>query len=180
MYLSRLFFLGILILCCACKNEQELPAEKQQPVAQLDSLSKAKINLNLLNLSLEAEKDLETFEDFKNLRSFIQTLSTSNPYYINKRADSLELLIQTFEENLSVDHNINTINSRITVLTTEIGLLKLLTERKNPDAEKLLEANTRIVTAYNSLIIQLNELSLAIPDNIEKELMRDQEEEELN
>ncbi len=178
MNLSRFFFLGILILCCACKNEKELPAENQQPVAQLDSLSKAKINLNLLPLSPEAEKDLETFEDFKNLRSFVQTLSTANPYYINKRADSLELLIQTFEENLSVDLNINTINSRITVLTTEIGLLKLITQRKNPQAEKLLEANTRIVKAYNSLIIQLNELSLAIPDNIEKELFRDQEIEE--
>ncbi len=178
MKLSRLFFLGIIILCFACKKEKQSDITEVKPKAQLDSLSIDKINLNLLKLSPEAEKDLENFEDFKNLKSFVQTLSTANPYYINKHVDSLELLIQTFEENLSEDLNINTINSRITVLSTESGLLKLLSESKNPSSEKILDANSRIATAYNSLIIQLNELSLAIPENIEKELLRDSEDKE--
>ncbi len=178
MNLLRLFFLGIVLLCSACKKEIEPNLERIPKVVQLDSLSKDKINLNLLKLSSEAEKDLESFEDFKNLRSFVQTLSTANPFYVNKHVDSLELLIQTFEENLSEDLNINTINSRITVLSTELGLLKLLSESKNPDSEKILEANTRVVKAYNSLVIQLNELSLAIPESIEKELLREQEDKE--
>ncbi|GAA4275153.1 hypothetical protein U6A24_17440 [Aquimarina gracilis] len=178
MNFSRISLLVIAILCFACKKEKQIVQDSSQTIVRLDSLSNAKINLNLLKLSAEAEKDLETFEDFKNLRSFIQTLSTANPHYIHKHVDSLDLLIQTFDENLSEELNLNTINSRITVMSTELGLLKLLSESKNPNPEKILEANTRMVTAYNSLIIQLNELSLAIPENIEKELLREIEEDE--
>ncbi|MBQ0735812.1 hypothetical protein [Aquimarina celericrescens] len=178
MNLSRLLLLGIIILCFACKNEKETNFNTPQLPAKLDSLSTEKIKLELLKLSSQAEKDLQSFEDFKNLQSFITTLQNSNPYYINKHVDSLELLVQTFEENLSEDLNVNTINSRLTVIATELGLLKLLSESKNPDAKKILEANARIIKAYNSLIIQLNELSLAIPENIEKELLRDEEKKE--
>jgi len=178
MNFIRLSLLAILILLFSCKKDQEPDPVEQVPVAVLDSLSKAKINTNLLTLSAAAEKDLETFEDFRNLRSFMKSLRDFNPYYIDKHIDSLAFLIQTFEENLSKDLNVKPVASRITVLNTELGLLKLNFEVKNPDTQKILDANTRMVKAYNSLIIQLNELSLAIPENIEKELLRDFEKEE--
>jgi len=184
MNLSRFFFLGalFLFLFLSCKNKKE-SSENLQKIVSLDSLSTAKINLNLLKLSGQAEQDLESFEDLKNLRSFMKSFRNFNPYYIQKNTDSLEFLMQTFEETLSKDLDVNTINSRISVISTEIGLLRMIFENKNPTPEKVLEANTGIVKAYNSLIIQLNELSLTvIPENIEKELLRDfdKDEEEKN
>ncbi|MBP2834106.1 hypothetical protein J8281_18055 [Aquimarina sp. U1-2] len=170
------FYILILILVLSsCNHNKQLPVGQDEQTAKLDSLSKAKINLNLLQPSPQAQEDLKNFEDFENLQHLITTLQASNPYYIRKRVDSLSLLIQTFEENLSEDLNVNTINSRLTVLNTEVGLLQLLSESKQPNPENFLKANTRIIKAYNSLIIQLNELSLAIPDAIEKELLREEE-----
>jgi hypothetical protein len=172
------FFLGITLLCFGCQSKKNNNVQEKDPIAKLDSLSKEKIKLNLMKLSSEAEKSLEVFEDFQNLRSFITVLRNENAFYINKHVDSIDLLVSTFKENLSEDLNINTINSRISVLSTEIGLLKLLSEKRNKDSDMVMEANTRLIKAYNSLIIQLNELSLAIPENIEKELLRELEDQE--
>ncbi|WP_024770025.1 hypothetical protein [Aquimarina macrocephali] len=175
----RIFlFLGIILVCFGCQGEKTTNIQGKNPVAKLDSLSKEKIKLNLLKLSPEAERSLEIFEDFQNLRSFITVLRNGNSFYVNKHVDSIDLLVSTFKENLSEDLNINTINSRISVLSTETGLLKLLSEKKNKDSDMVMEANTRLIKAYNSLIIQLNELSLAIPENIEKELLRELEDQE--
>ncbi len=175
----RLFLLfGIILFCFGCKSENTADTQEGIKIKKLDSLSEEKIKLNLLKLSQEAEQGLESFEDFQNLRTMMQSMRDANPFYANKYADSIDLLINTFEENLSEDFNINTVNSRITVLTTASGLLKLLSEKKNPDAKKVMLSNTKLITAYNSLVVQLNEIYLAIPENIEKELLRDQEESE--
>ncbi|TPN84015.1 hypothetical protein [Aquimarina algicola] len=172
----RIFiFLGIVLCCVGCQSKKSETSENNVLIAKLDSLSKDKIKIDLLKLSSDAEKNLESFDDFQNLRSIMTSMRNGNPHFVNKHADSVELLISIFKENLSNDLDVNTINSRIAVLTTEIGLLKLLTEQKNPDPKEILEANTKLAKAYNSLIIQLNELSLAIPENIEKELLRDLE-----
>ncbi len=178
MKLSPILFLCIIVFCFACKQQEDSNMQQTQPLAKLDSLSQEKIKLELLKLSPQAEKDLESFEDFQNLRNIMHSLHSANAFYANKYADSVDLLIGTFEENLSEDLNVNTINSRITVLSTESGLLAQLSEKKKPKSEDILNANSRLIKAYNSLIIQLNELSLAIPENIEKELLRDPEDEE--
>ncbi|MEW7289291.1 hypothetical protein [Aquimarina sp. 2304DJ70-9] len=173
-----LLLLGIITICFGCKNENTSEMKPEIKEEKLDSLSKEKIKLELLKLSPQAEKDLESFEDFQNLRNIMHSLHSANAFYANQYADSVDVLIGTFEENLSEDLNVNTINSRITVLSTESGLLVQLSEKKKTKSEDILNANSRLIKAYNSLIIQLNELSLAIPENIEKELLRDQEDEE--
>ncbi|MBQ0741611.1 hypothetical protein J9332_45790, partial [Aquimarina celericrescens] len=62
-------------------------------------------------------------------------------------------------------------------MSTETNILKELGKRENPDPKKIMDANIRLIKAYNSLVIQLNELSLAIPENIEKELLRESKED---
>ena len=176
--MMRLFFVGIVLLCFACKSGNDSEVQQETPKAKLDSLSKQKIDLNLLKLSPQAEKDLESLDDFKNLRSMIQYLRDANAFYVKKHADSINLLIETFDETLSKDLKVNNITSRITVLSTEAGLLQQVATKKNSDSIKIMEANKKLITAYNSLIIQLNELSLAIPENIEKELLRDLEKKD--
>ncbi len=173
-----MLILGIMIFCFSCKKEINPDAEQAQNISKLDSLSDEKVKLNLLLLSNEANKAIESFEDFQNLRSIIKSMHNANPFYVKKYADSVDLLIGTFKENLAEDLNINTINSRITVLSTESGLLKEISAKKYSDPKKLLDANTRLIKAYNSMVIQLNELSLAIPENIEKELLRESEKTE--
>ncbi len=170
--------LGIITICFGCKTEKSSEVQEEIKIKKIDSLSKEKVKIELLKLSPEAEKDLEIFEDFQNLRNMMLTMHKANAYYACKYADSTDFLIGNFEENLSEDLNVNPINSRITVLSTESGLLIQSSEKKTPNPEEVLKANTRLIRAYNSLIIQLNELSLAIPENIEKELLKDLEEEE--
>ncbi len=178
IYLSRLLFIGILLISFGCKKENNTGLPEETQIQQLDSLSEEKTLLELLKLSAEAEKDLESFEDFQNFRNIIVSMHNANPFYVKKYADSADVLLQTFEENLSEDLNVNTINSRITVLSTELGLLKEISAKKTPDAKAIMDYNTKLMTAYNSLIIQLNELSLAIPENIEKELLKELENTE--
>ncbi|MBQ4822020.1 hypothetical protein [Aquimarina sp. MMG016] len=173
--MRSLLFIGILLICFSCKKENTSIAQEENSIIPLDSLSKEKIDFKLLKLSSQSQKDLESFEDFQNFNNLIISLHNYNPYYIKKYADSIDVLIQIVDENLSEDFNVNTINSRLTVLSTESGLLKKLAQKKHPSTEKLLEANKRLLKAYNSLVIQLNELSLAIPENIEKELLRDRD-----
>ncbi|WP_062057102.1 hypothetical protein [Aquimarina longa] len=165
-------FLGILLICFSCQKSNTTNTNEKIPIAKLDSLSKEKIKLELLKLSPEAAKSLENFEDFQNMKNMIASLRNANPFYVNKHADSIDLLINIFKENLDKTLDVNTINSRISVLSTETGLLKLIAKTKNPDSKKIMTANSKLIKAYNSLIIQLNELSLAIPDAIEKELLR--------
>ncbi|GAA4276531.1 hypothetical protein [Aquimarina mytili] len=175
----RLFLLlGSLLLCFGCKTENTSALQDDIKVEKIDSLSKEKIKSELLKISPEAEKSLESFEDFQNLRSLMHTMHDANAFYAKKYADSADILVGTFEENLSEDLNVNTINSRITVLSTESALLAQLSKKKRVRSEEILGANTRLIKAYNSLVIQLNELSLAIPENIEKELLKDLEDEE--
>ncbi|KAA1247679.1 hypothetical protein [Aquimarina sp. RZ0] len=162
-----------LFLLLGCNNEKTTVSQEEDTRFILDSLSKEKVDLDVLKLSPVSEKDLETFEDFQNLNTLMSSIRSSNPFYIKKHADSLHFLVETFKENISEDLKTNTIKSRITVLSTESGLLMQLAEKKNADAQKFTDATIRMITAYNSLIIQLNELSLAIPENIEKELLRE-------
>ncbi len=174
MMKSLLFFYILsFLICLGCKKDAPSVSKEDNIKVQLDSLSKEKITLDILKLSPEAEKDLESFEDFKSLRKIAHTMHTANPFHIKKYADSTDFLIQTFKENLTKELRVNTIKSRIAVLATESGLLSQLSTKENPDNQKLMDANIRLLTAYNSLIIQLNELSLAIPENIEKELLRE-------
>lgn len=165
----------LTILCFGCKKENSVNTQQENEITLLDSLSKEKANIEVLKLSPQATTELENFEDFQNFKTLMMSMNNSNPFHIKKYADSVDLLIQSFNENLSEDLKVNTISSRIAVITTESGLLIALAEKKNPDAQKLLDANIRLLTAYNSLIIQLNELSLAIPENIEKELLRERD-----
>ncbi|WP_299185903.1 hypothetical protein [uncultured Aquimarina sp.] len=166
--------LTLTIICVSCKKENTTIQEEVE-IVKLDSLSKEKAEIDILKLSPQASKDIENFEDFQNLKKLIVSMSKSNPFHIKKYADSVNLLVQSFKENVSEDLKVNNISSRIAVLTTESGLLLQLTETTSQDSQKLMDANIRLLTAYNSLIIQLNELSLAIPENIEKELLRERD-----
>ncbi|MFC5048122.1 hypothetical protein ACFSTE_01745 [Aquimarina hainanensis] len=169
---STIFIISILCFI-GCKQEQSNTGIETEETIVLDSLAKEKNKIKILKLSPQAEKDLESYKDFDNLRKLIRSLNNSNAYYTKKYADSIDLLIDTFNENLTKELKVNPISSRMVVLSTESGLLNELKNRKKPVPEKLLEAKKKLVIAYNSLVIQLNELSLAIPDNIEKELLRD-------
>jgi len=171
--LSLLLILTIIFF--GCKNENTINTTEKTEIVLLDSLSKEKADIDVLKLSTQTAKDLESFEDFQNLKNLILSLNKSNPFRIKKYADSADLLVQNFKENLSEDLKVNPISSRIAVLATESGLLLQLTQKQNQDAQKLMDANIRLLTAYNSLIIQLNELSLAIPEDIEKELLRERD-----
>lgn len=171
--LSLLLILTIIFF--GCKNENTINTTEKTEIVLLDSLSKEKADIDVLKLSTQTAKDLESFEDFQNLKNLILSLNKSNPFHIKKYADSADLLVQNFKENLSEDLKVNPISSRIAVLATESGLLLQLTQKQNQDAQKLMDANIRLLTAYNSLIIQLNELSLAIPEDIEKELLRERD-----
>ncbi|WP_405208687.1 hypothetical protein [Aquimarina sp. LLG6339-5] len=166
--------LTLTIICVGCKKENTTIQEEVE-IVKLDSLSKEKAEIDVLKLSPQASKDIENFEDFQNLKNLIVSMSKSNPFHIKKYADSVNLLVQSFKENVSEDLKVNNISSRIAVLTTESGLLLQLTETTSQDSQKLMDANIRLLTAYNSLVIQLNELSLAIPENIEKELLRERD-----
>ncbi|SEK70764.1 hypothetical protein SAMN04487910_0916 [Aquimarina amphilecti] len=167
--------LTLTIIVVGCKNENTSTIQEEDEIVKLDSLSKEKAEIDVLKLSPQASKDMESFEDFQNLKNLIVSMSKSNPFHVKKYADSINTLVQSFEENLSEDLKINTISSRIAVIATESGLLLQLTETRNQDSQRLMDANIRLLTAYNSLIIQLNELSLAIPENIEKELLRERD-----
>ena len=158
-----------------CKKENTAVITEKNQRIQLDSLSKDKINIKVLKLSSEAQKEMEGYEDFQNLKNLMQSMSTSNPFHIKKYSDSVNTIVQVFNESLLENLKVNTITSRIKVLSTESGLLMQLTENDNADPQKLMDANLRLTAAYNSLIIQLNELSLAIPENIEKELLRERD-----
>ena len=165
----------LTIFCTGCKKENSNTTQEEKEIIQLDSLSKEKATVDVLKLSPEASKDLESFEDFQNLKNLVVSMKESNPFYVRKYADSMNLMVENFKENISEDLKVNTIISRIAVLATESGLLLQLSENKKQDSQKLINANIRLITAYNSLIIQLNELSLAIPENIEKELLRERD-----
>ncbi len=173
--MMRSLLLILTIICFGCKNENTISTTEKTEIVLLDSLSKEKADIDVLKLSTQTAKDLESFEDFQNLKNLILSLNKSNPFHIKKYADSADLLVQNFKENLSEDLKVNPISSRIAVLATESGLLLQLTQKQNQDAQKLMDANIRLLTAYNSLIIQLNELSLAIPEDIEKELLRERD-----
>lgn len=173
---SLLSILCILsIFCIACKKENTNTIQEEKEIIQLDSLSKEKATIDVLKLSPEASKDLESFEDFQNLKNLVVSMKESNPFYVRKLADSMNLMVENFKENISEDLKVNTILSRIAVLATESGLLLQLSENNKQDSQKLTNANIRLIAAYNSLVIQLNELSLAIPENIEKELLRERD-----
>ena len=162
----------ILISFLSCTNEVAQNNSSQKIQKELDSLSKAQSKIKLLPLSPGTMEKMDSFDDFKNFKSLIETMETSNPYYIKRYADSIDVLISTVSENLSDDLETKPIQARLKLLATESGLLKDIAKEPYPQSEQLLEANTKLLVAYNSLAIQLNELSLAIPENLEKELLK--------
>ncbi|WP_378185906.1 hypothetical protein ACE939_12420 [Aquimarina sp. W85] len=170
----------IFILCaitmactnCTKRNTSNHNEDKKiNKLPLLDSLSNKKITQDLLLLSPQAQENLKNFDDLQTLSNLIKMMKNSNAFYIQKYTDTTDLAVNTLRENISNDLNTRAISSRLTVLETETALLRHWSEKKMVTEEKLLEANTRLIKAYNSLIIQLNELSLAIPDNIQKELL---------
>lgn len=163
-----------ILMFIGCK-ENQTTQDQAQLISEttLDSLSKQKVNLSMIQLASDADENIDNIEDFNNLKSMISTLNRSNSFYIQRYADSLEILIDTFKESLNTELKSNPIKSRITVLETEAGLLKQLSLKRGVTDEELLEKNKHSLIAFNSLIIQINELTLAIPETIEQELLKD-------
>ena len=164
-----------LIFCVGCKKKQGNDIEVNSNTTVLDSTSKEKIKVSLLALSPEAKKELEDFEDFQHLSTLLQTMRNSNPYYVQKYADSVKSGVMAFSDNRSARLKVNAIDSRITVLSTRSALLSQHAQKQTVDSKTLLDANEELIKGYNSLVIQLNELALAIPDNIREELLQDSE-----
>lgn len=170
--MRTLLFVGIILVCLSCKKDKVLTIQEEAKIAKLDSLSNEKNKIALIKLLPEAEKKIEKLDDFHNLRKLMKSLHVSNAHTISKHTDSVEVLIRVFRRTLDKSLKENNIISRVNVMSTEVGLLKELTIKSAPNSKKIVAANARLTKAYNSLILQLNELSLAIPENIEKELMR--------
>lgn len=173
-FLIYLFTLLFLFLG-GCQEKKSVSDTSEPKYASLDSLSKDKVNLKVLELYPQTSKDLNEYDEFRTLKSSIDSLSNANAFQVFKSVDSLEVHIANFEENIPENLKSNPISSRLVVLSTEIGMLRLQTEKKNPDPAKLKTSKVRLINAYNSLVIQLNELTLAIPSNIEEELLRSSE-----
>ncbi|RZS99112.1 hypothetical protein [Aquimarina brevivitae] len=170
---SFLFLISSLLLLVSCKQEQQQSTNTAlQTIKPLDSLSKKTAGTKLKTLSPESKKKVGSFDDYQSFEDLMITLESANPYYIQKYADSIDILISTVRENLSEDLKTKPIEARLKLLVTESGLLKDIAKENKPKATELLKANTKLILAYNSLAIQLNELTLAIPEDIEKELLR--------
>lgn len=174
-FMIRIFLVIAVLLFLSCKDGEKITAESQTDPHSLDSLKSAKPDINLVKLSAEAERELQNFQDFTQLDTFMNTLHTSNAYFVRKYADSTDFLIQSLKENLKEEKlDINSIKSRTVVLATEAGLLKDLANSDiTSSEEKFLSQKERLLIAYNSFIVQINEHFLAIPENIEKELLQD-------
>ena len=173
---SGLYCIAVfLIFCIGCKKEEGNLIDANSNATVLDSTSTEKITVSLLELSSEAKKELEDFEDFQHLSALLQTMRDSNPYYVQKYADSVKSGVMAFSDNRSARLKVNSIDSRITVLSTRSALLLQHAQKQTVDSKTILNANEELIKGYNSLVIQLNELALAIPDNIREELLQDSE-----
>ncbi len=172
-----LLFTFIVLSIISCnKDQKKTPLSDQTIIVKLDSLSTQKADTSLLKLSPDAKKDLVGAKEFQILHKKIQQIAIANPFSIKKEVDSVHKALLAFEEHLRPEHDTNPIRTRIVILTTEIGLFKEILDTPNLSPEKVLKHNNRLITAYNSFIIQLNEISLAIPENIENELLKDSED----
>ena len=168
-----LIFFLVLALTTICCSQSNSKKSIEDQLIYSDSLSKNNAKVKLLSLSPDAQVKLKNFTDYQNLHNFMITLSNANPYYLKKYRDSLDILLFNFKENMAEEQLfVKPIRSRITVLTTRSRLLAEAVDEDNSLEEKVLDQNKKLLEAYNSLIIQLNELSLSIPSIIEQELLK--------
>ncbi|WP_459210424.1 hypothetical protein [Aquimarina rhabdastrellae] len=177
---SYLYLIALCTILISCKDKVQVVATPPG-YTPLDSLSQQKSDIKLYALSAQAQKDLADSDDFQHLHKKILNIAKANPFYIKRQLDSVSEALQNFESHLRPKQKIKPIESRILVLNTEIGLLQNLIDKRFPNSENILNNNGRLLIAYNSLIVQLNELSLAIPENIKNELLNDSQDlRELN
>ncbi|UZO82052.1 hypothetical protein NBT05_06165 [Aquimarina sp. ERC-38] len=169
LLLTGIFF-SLNFLSCTNVSNQE---DNTTIAANLDSLSSKAVNIPLIPLAPEAKEKLVNFKDYQDLHNLMVTLNKSNPYFIKKYQDSLDILIFNFKENAAEEKLFEKpIRSRISLLTTYANLLSEQTNKDHPNIENILSGNKKLMTSFNSLIIQLNEISLSIPSTIEKELLK--------
>lgn len=172
LYLKKYSFLFLVIILVCCSKDNTNSSGNHQAFL-LDSLSQKKVSIQLLSLSGDAERKFQNFTDYQNLHNLMLTFRESNSYFIKKYQDSLDILLFNFRENMAEEELfIKPIRSRVNVITTQHRLLAEAVNKSNTTETDILQHNKKLLEAYNSLLIQLNELSLSIPDNIEQELLK--------
>ena len=166
---------SILVLFCfifSCSETQKSKLLMERESAILDSLSNEIIDEKLVALLPETNERLTIFEEFQNLNSFMLVVKNANAYNIRKYADSIDIMVQEVDEILSEEFEEKAIHSRLSLLTTTSSMMNQIALHDNPSQKEILKANLNFVKAYNSFLIQLNELSLVIPEELEMKLMQ--------
>ncbi len=171
--MKNAFWILIIIIISfhlGCKKQQNLVEE----VAVVkDSLEQKAILVKFKTLNPDARKDLSDSPEFKPLKSALDSLNDISPETSATLTTKLYERAIDFQEYLPDNLKTNPIEARIKILVTETGMLEHKRNKTTLTTEMLNTSKKAIAEAYDNFVNQVNELYLAIPSNIAKELLQE-------
>ncbi|MAD97480.1 MAG: hypothetical protein CMB99_09170 [Flavobacteriaceae bacterium] len=146
-YLSVVF---LLVICLACGNSGETDTAVQEKPTEF----KTKVQFDpVVSINNEVRKDFESWEDYRNLETFMKRFTNASPEEILSNALELRNLVKAtkFSDKIPELYNIPPIKARFNILYNQTLRLSDMTFIPAIKAEEVIEENKKILLTYSSI-----------------------------
>lgn len=159
----------IFTLSCQSVEKDAVNSEESVETIQDDTIS-----INLKPLQSEAKSKLSEAEEISVLVDSIQKLTAYVPDTVYKRMSTIFEHAHSAKTALDQypDFNNPAIRARISEIHTRSGLLLQQQNTLHGTDGRYNQLYKDLIRAYNNLIVQINELYVTIPEDLEQELAK--------
>lgn len=175
MYYRILFFIAIFSIRCQSVEKESTDTTEEATVAQVDT-----IPIDLKALQPKAKTKLSEAEELSVLVDSIRRLSTYVPDTVFKRMNTIFEQAHSAKTALDQypDFNNPAVKARINEIHTRSGLLLQQQNTLHGTDGRYDRLYKDLIFAYNNLIVQINELYVTIPEDLEEELAKGLEDKD--
>ena len=169
MKVVNILFLFLIIVSC---QNNSTPTNTNTYLFSNDTISRLKLNFKLDKLNRKANKALNENTSFNEIKKSLDTIKKTNYANLYEVNSSLQDYLIEFKQQLDLPFQNKGVLSRINQIENYSNKLEYLITKEKVDTTLINTNVKKVLSSYNSLVIQLNEAVYDIPEQIKKQIKK--------
>ena len=169
MKVVNILFLFLIIVS---SQNNSTPTNTNTYLFSNDTISRLKLNFKLDKLNRKANKALNENTSFNEIKKSLDTIKKTNYANLYEVNSSLQDYLIEFKQQLDLPFQNKGVLSRINQIENYSNKLEYLITKEKVDTTLINTNVKKVLSSYNSLVIQLNEGVYDIPEQIKKQIKK--------
>ena len=165
-------FLFLFLIIVSCQDNNSTPNNTNTYLFSNDTISRLKLNFKLDKLNRKANKALNENTSFNEIKKSLDTIKRTNYANLYEVNSSLQDYLVEFKQQLDLPFQNKGVLSRINQIENYSNKLEYLITKEKVDTTLINSNVKKVLSSYNSLVIQLNEGVYDIPEQIKKQIKK--------